>query len=133
MFRKLLIVEDEFLVALHLRQIVESLGFEVVGIAADADTALKLAGKTPEIALVDVNLRDGETGPEIGKLLASEYGTTVLFITANPTALGEGIAGVVGVLSKPVDNESVESTLDFLVRHRSGEKGSPPPAIRVFH
>ncbi len=132
MNRKLLIVEDEFLVALHLRQIVENFGFEVVGIAADSATAMKLADADPEIALVDVNLRDGETGPEIGMRLANDYGATVLFITANPTALGDGVTGVVGVLSKPVDDGAMETTLDFLVKHRSGEVAPPPSAVRVF-
>jgi two-component system, response regulator PdtaR len=128
---RVLIVEDEFIVALNLRQIMADLGFQVVGIAPDASTALKLAENEPDIALVDLNLRDGPTGPKIGAKL-SEKGTTVIFLTANAAQLGDGIEGTVGVVSKPVDENSIESVLDFLVKHRVGEYASPPPSLRLF-
>jgi two-component system, response regulator PdtaR len=61
---RILIVEDEFIVALNLRQIMSNMGFEVIGIAPDAATAERLAQAKPDIALVDLNLRDGHTGPQ---------------------------------------------------------------------
>jgi two-component system, response regulator PdtaR len=128
---RVLIVEDEFIVALNLRQIMADLGFHVVGIAPDASTALKLAENEPDIALVDLNLRDGATGPKIGAKL-SEKGTTVIFLTANAAQLGDGVEGTVGVISKPVDENSIESVLEFLVKHRVGEYASPPPSLRLF-
>lgn len=133
MTKRVLIVEDEFIVALHLRQNLENLGFDVIGIAPDANTALQLAEAKPDIALVDVNLRDGETGPRIGQDLGQKYGATVLFLTANPAQLGEGVEGAVGVLSKPVDDKSIAVTLDFLVKCRLGEPVAPPPSVRLFH
>ena len=129
---RILIVEDEFIVALNLRQIMSNMGFEVIGIAPDAATAERLAEAKPDIALVDFNLRDGPTGPQIGAKLSQEHGTTVLFLTANAAQLGEGINGTIGVLSKPVDENSIESVLDFLVKHRVGEPASPPPSVRLF-
>ena len=133
MGNKVLIVEDEFIVALNLGQTLRNLGFEVVGIAPDASMAYELARSQPDIALVDVNLRDGPTGPEIGRKLALEHGATVLFLTANPAQLGEGIEGALGVLSKPVDDHAIETVLDFLVKRRLGESASPPPSVRIFH
>lgn len=132
MNNKVLIVEDEFIVALSLQQTLSDLGFETVGIAADAATAKRLAEEHPDYALVDVNLRDGATGPLIGQRLAEEHGVVVLFLTANPAQLGEGIRGTVGVLSKPIGEEMVERALDFLVNHRLGKVASPPPAMRLF-
>ncbi len=129
---RILIVEDEFIVALNLRQIMSNMGFEVIGIAPDAATAGRLAQGKPDIALVDLNLRDGLTGPQIGAKLSEEHGTSVLFVTANAAQLGDGIKGTIGVLSKPVDEESIESVLDFLVKHRVGELASPPPSVRLF-
>ena len=118
--------------ALNLRQTLSNLGFEPVGIAPDADTAYRLASQRPDFALVDVNLRDGETGPQIGRRLAQEYGAVVLFLTANPAQLGEGVDGTLGVLSKPVDEDEVETVLEYLVRYRLGEMPCPPPSLRVF-
>lgn len=134
MRKKVLIVEDEFIVALNLRQVLANLGFEVVGIAPDAPTAYVFAESKPDIALVDVNLRDGETGPEIGQTLAQQYGATVLFLTANPAQLGDGVQGALGVLSKPVDDYSIETVLDFLVKYQDGESTPPPPpSLRIFN
>lgn len=132
MSKKILIVEDEFLVALNLRETLSALGFETLGIAPDAQTAYDLAKHKPDFALVDVNLRDGETGPHIGEKLAKEFGTIVLFVTANPTRLGKGIEGTVGVLCKPVEQFEVQNALDFLVKYKSGEVVTPPPSLRVF-
>ncbi len=130
--KRILIVEDEFIVALNLRQIMSDMGFEVIGIAPDAATAERLAEAKPDIALVDLNLRDGPTGPQIGAKLSQQHGTSVLFLTANASQLGAGIKGTVGVVSKPVDEDSIESVLEFLVKHRVGESASPPPALRLF-
>lgn len=132
MSKKILIVEDEFLVALNLRQTLSALGYETLGIAPDAQTAYRLANEKPDFALVDVNLRDGETGPHIGEKLAKEFGTIVLFVTANPTRLGKGIDGTVGVLCKPVEQYEVQNALDFLVKYKSGEVVAPPPSLRMF-
>lgn len=132
MAKTILIVEDEFLVALNLSQTLASLGFETVGIAPDAKTALRLANEMPDFALVDVNLRDGETGPDIGKMLAQEYGAAVLFLTANPASLGEGVDGTIGYISKPVEEAVVETALDFLVDFLNGKAVTPPAALRVF-
>lgn len=130
---KVLIVEDEILVALNLRQMLEAKGYDVVGIAPDAEAATRLAGRGPELALVDLNLRDGATGPDIGRRLANETGASVLFVTANPRQVADGVPGVVGVLSKPYDEDEIGSAVDFLVGHRSGVCPTPPRHMRIFH
>jgi two-component system, response regulator PdtaR len=130
--KRILIVEDEFIVALNLRHIVSNMGFDVIGIAPDAATAERLALEKPDLALVDLNLRDGHTGPQIGAKLSATYGTSVLFLTANASQLGSGVAGTVGVVSKPVDEDSIEEVLEFLVKYRVGQPVSPPPSVRLF-
>ena len=109
MGKTILIVEDEFLVALNLSRTLAALGFETVGIA-----------------------HDGETGPDIGRRLAKDYGAAVLFLTANPACLGDGVDGTIGCISKPVDETEVETVLDYLTQYRSGQNATPPPSLRVF-
>ena len=116
---KILIVEDEMLVAMELEAILEDLGHQPVGIAPDLVTAEDYSQEELDLALVDLNLRDGLTGPEIGKRL-SERGVTVLFITANPRLLGDGIAGTVGVLTKPTDEATVRAAVDYALGLRNG-------------
>ena len=130
---RILIVEDEMLVAMELEAILEDLGYQPIGIAPDMPTALALAEHKPDLALVDLNLRDGLTGPEIGKKLSSEHHVTVLFITANPRELGDGIAGTVGVLTKPSDQQAVTRAVDYALRIKKGDRSAePPPGLRAF-
>lgn len=124
----ILIVEDEILVALEMESILEERGYEVVGIASDLQEALAFADRTVDLALVDLNLRDGLTGPEIGRRLANEHRAKVLFVTANPGILGDGIAGTIGVLTKPTDESSLTSAIAYALR-RSAEA---PPSLRCF-
>jgi DNA-binding NtrC family response regulator len=61
---RLLIVEDELLIALELQSIVEQLGGTVVGPARSVEGALQLlSDTTPNAALLDVNLREGRVTP----------------------------------------------------------------------
>jgi DNA-binding response OmpR family regulator len=133
MTARILIVEDEMLVAMELEAILEDLGYISVGIAPDMPTALELATLKPDLALVDLNLRDGLTGPEIGKCLSGEFNASVLFITANPRVLGDGIAGTVGVLTKPTESEVVAAAVEYTLRRKTGDAAAvPPPSLRLF-
>lgn len=129
---RILIVEDEMLVAAELEAILEDLGHIPVGIAPDLDSALSLASRDIDLALVDLNLRDGLTGPEIGRRLCDECDISVLFITANPSILGNGIAGTVGVLTKPSNELSVAAAVEYALRVRDGRPAAPPLGLRAF-
>lgn len=130
---RILIVEDEMLVALEVEAVLEDLGHEVVGIAPDLQTAMKLAESPLDLALVDLNLRDGLTGPEIGARLSADKGAAVLFVTANPRILGDGIAGAIGVVTKPADTALVKAAVDYALRVSQGdEQVIPPPALKLF-
>jgi len=132
MAASILIVEDEILVALEMECILEDRGYEVVGIAADLHGALAFADRTIDLALVDLNLRDGLTGPEIGKTLAYEHKANVLFVTANPRLLGDGIAGTVGVLTKPTDEASLTAAVAYALGRSRGQEVQAPPSLRCF-
>ena len=129
----ILIVEDEMLVALEVEAILSDLGHRVVGIAPDVESAMALSHAPIDLALVDLNLRDGLTGPEIGRRLCEQHGVAVLFVTANPRILGDGIAGAIGVLTKPADEASVRAAVDYALRVRAGDKrATPPSALTLF-
>lgn len=110
MNKKVLIVEDEILVALEIEQIVEDAGFDVSAIASDRTTALASA-EFCDIALVDLNLRDGPTGPIVGMELANRYGIRVIYVTANPSQIGAASIAALGVIAKPFRAHSVAAAL----------------------
>lgn len=129
---RVLIVEDQLLIALDLESLVDgsNAGVSVVGMASDMDYAMSFMQKT-DIAFVDVNLSDGPTGPEIGRRLAGA-GVTVIFMTGNPEQLGDGVPGTLGVLTKPVSAESVQQALDFAVAKRERRLAVVPRLMRTF-
>jgi len=128
---KILIVEDEFVVAMNLEAILEDGGYESVGIAPDLDTALELAGSEPDLALVDVNLRDGETGPVIAERLR-ERNIAVLFVTANPRMLEARSASAIGVLTKPCDDSVILAAVDYALGAKHGMPLPAPPGLTLL-
>ncbi len=135
MTARILIIEDEALVAMELRFVLEDLGHEVVGTAADAKAARTLAAEAEiDLALVDIHLSDGATGIELGRELGQDMGITVLFMTANPGMVRNGVAGTIGVLTKPTDERAVQKAVDYALRRRDG-KAAPnmaPPELQLF-
>ena len=99
---RILIVEDEILIALELESLLQDLGHDVVGIAASSEDAISLGEDLkPELAFVDIHLADGPTGVDVARELASEHQVTVLFMTANAKRIPEDFAGARGVIAKP--------------------------------
>ena len=98
---KILIVEDEALLALELEYEIEAAGHDVIGIAADKRTALELLTlSAPDFAFVDIHLNDGPTGIEIGRIL-SDLGKPYVFVTGNVKRIPEDFAGALGAIEKP--------------------------------
>ena len=133
MTARILIIEDEALVAMELRFVLEDLDHEVVATAADAKSARSIAAETDiDLALVDIHLSDGPTGIELGRELAQE-GVTVVFMTANPGMVRGGVEGALGVLSKPTDERAVQTAVDYALRRRQGQPVQyAPPELQVF-
>jgi CheY-like chemotaxis protein len=80
-----LIIEDEPLIALDLREVVEELGHTVVGVARTHTEALAAIAKArPGLILADIQLADGSSGLEAVNEILGELSTPVIFITAYP-------------------------------------------------
>ncbi|MGE7204241.1 response regulator [Sphingomonas sp. NPDC019816] len=105
MSRTALIVEDEIFVALDLERILTDAGYQVAGIAADSRTAFEVAPNCA-FAFVDVNLRDGATGPEIARRIAQDHGVKIVFVTANPAQIAPDIQAL-GYIRKPFSEQAI--------------------------
>ena len=111
MTRKVLIVEDEIFVASDIERILEDSGYAVTAIAADRAEALAAAADS-EIALVDINLRDGATGPAIAIDLA-RYGIKIVYVTANPSQIDPRADTAIGYIKKPFSDEAILAAVNF--------------------
>lgn len=104
--KSVMIVEDEILIAMEIERILQDAGYRVVAIAADQHEALS-AADAAEVAFVDLNLRDGPTGPDIARELASKFDVRVVYVTANPAQIGEPAATAIGCIRKPFTADAI--------------------------
>lgn len=130
---RILVVEDEIFVAAEIEHVIEDMGYVPVGIASEQQSALALAQQA-DVALVDLNLRDGATGITIGTILAQTHGVAVMFMTANPAQLGDGVPGTIGVLPKPVTEQDLREAVRYVVARRQAAAAAaePPRRLRLF-
>jgi diguanylate cyclase (GGDEF)-like protein/PAS domain S-box-containing protein len=80
---RLLIVEDEAVIALDLAQRLKDLGYEVVGIAASGARALELAtAQRPDLVMMDIVIKGPIDGIETARRIRAEIDVPVIFLTA---------------------------------------------------
>ena len=129
-----LIVEDEVLLAAELGYLIEEVGCREVGHAMSSDEALALAAELrPDLALVDVHLRDGPTGIDVARRIADDCGGVALFMTANVKRLPHDFAGACGVIGKPYSEHGVKMALRYLevCLHEGHAPGLPPVGLQL--
>jgi DNA-binding NarL/FixJ family response regulator len=81
---KVLIVEDERVVAKDLKLTLESMGYEVIGSAASRDEALAVcAQQVPDIVLMDIRIKGSVDGIDTAHELLERYGLHVIYLTAH--------------------------------------------------
>jgi DNA-binding response OmpR family regulator len=118
-----LIVEDEFLVAMQLEDILTAAGYRVVGIVPD-QVSMHAVGEPPEVAFVDLNLRDGPSGARIARQLAERFGTAIVYVTANPAQIGRPVPTAIGIVEKPFSDHAILAAISLATR--GGAQDLPP-------
>lgn len=111
---RVLIIEDEPVIAMDLAEAVKSWGHAVVGVAASRKSALALASAHhPNIVLSDIQLKGGEDGLEAAGDVQLIDNATVIFITGYPERLltGEGPEPAF-VMAKPFQREKLKTVID---------------------
>ncbi|WP_027057989.1 response regulator [Mesorhizobium loti] len=125
---KILIIEDEALLAMELESLVEEAGHSVVGWATSSSEAKSMVGSTDaDIAFVDIHLTDGPTGVEVAEYIGQKKSSVVVFMTANPKRIPDHFAGAVGVIAKPYTMNGLTSALRYL---QEGVRRPPPVSTR---
>jgi len=116
--RRVLIVDDEALVALTLEAIVQDMGHEVAGAAANPIDAVALAVRTdPDVVLMDVRLgRIGDEGIATAAEIRARTRAAIVFVTAyaDGGTIARIEAAVPGarVLAKPVSDSELAEAID---------------------
>jgi len=114
---KIVIVEDEGVVAMDLRGQLERMGYEVVGTASRASVAIDLArGSRPDLVLMDIQLAGGRTGIEAAGVIRETSRIPVVFLTAyaddSSLALAKEVSPY-GYIVKPFDDQDLKTTIEI--------------------
>ena len=116
---RVLIVEDQALIALHLEQLVTEAGHRVVGIAFDPQEARKLArDERPDFAFVDMRLRNGTSGLEVVRHLREAYDIPAIIVSANLDARAKQEVAAfrpIALVGKPFRPETIIAAIRLAV------------------
>jgi len=121
---RILVVEDESIVALDLQSSLEHLGYDVVGTAATGEDAVHIAeARTPDLVLMDIQLRGEMEGTAAADLIRRRFGIPVVYLTAysdEATLQRAQISEPLGYLLKPFAERDLQVTIQMaLYRHRA--------------
>jgi CheY-like chemotaxis protein len=112
---KILVVEDEAVVARDLEQTLTRLGYDVVAIAQFAAEAVGKAAEThPDLVLMDISLQGDKDGVQAAEVIAQRFGTPVVFLTAHTdkaTVARAQAAQPAGYIVKPFNREKLHAAI----------------------
>jgi CheY-like chemotaxis protein len=110
---RVLVIEDEAVLALDVADIVRNAGHEVVGIAATERAALELAEKhRPHLILADIQLRGADSGISAVRKILQKMQVPVIFVTGFPERLLTGVQlEPAFVISKPFDPDLLRAAI----------------------
>lgn len=131
----ILIVEDEAITALDIKQSLTGLGYEVCGVVPTGELAITRAGEyRPDLVLMDIKLAGEMTGIEAASQIRERYGTAIIFLTAHiedSTIEAAASTNPFGYLIKPIDEKTLKVTIQMalhrnaLESERSGKQEHP--------
>lgn len=121
---KILLVEDEAIIAMDVEARLLSLGYEVVGVAATAEEALALAEEfRPGLALMDINIRGPHDGLYAAGELRARFDIPSVMVTAysdDETIRRSAAVQPLGYLIKPISERDVKAAVEVaLLKHAS--------------
>lgn len=127
MIFKILIVEDEILIADTIKRYLQKKGYTVVGIAINYDEAIELIEQTaPDLVLLDIRLSDEKSGIDIARYIR-EYKKSLPFIFLTSQVDSKTLEAAkdvfpAGYLSKPIQKESLYTTIEITLHSRKQEQ-----------
>ncbi len=124
--KKILIVEDSYIVALHLQATLESEGYIIIGKCTSGEEALEfLKSNSPDLVLMDIMLEGELDGIEAATQIKENYRLPVIYITAlsdKDTIARAKITEPYGFLTKPFEDQEIFTVIDMALYKHSVEQ-----------
>lgn len=119
---RVLVVEDEWFISMEIETTLEDSGYAVVGVAVNADEAVRMAEMyRPDLVLMDIRLQGGSDGIEAAAEINRRFGPRCLFISAHtdPDTKERGqAANPLGWLPKPFSSQQLVLAVEAALRGR---------------
>jgi CheY-like chemotaxis protein len=114
---RVLIVEDEALLAMDIEAMIEDTGHHVIAEAASLfDVEALPRDLAPDLAFVDIQLARDTSGIDVCRhIQASWPATFIVFVTANPKKIPADYCGAHGVIPKPFSRNGLMSAMRYIV------------------
>jgi two-component system, response regulator PdtaR len=123
---RILIAEDEALIALNTQAALEAAGHSVVGVAMTSDEAITLAASCrPDLVLMDIRLAKGN-GVEAAQAIHARWAIPSLFATSYREHAGATCHAALGCLRKPYDQRSLVRSIQIVERVMDGLEPTLP-------
>lgn len=120
---RVVIVEDEAIIAMELEMVLAELGVDVLGVAMSADEAEALvAEQRPDCVTMDINIQGARDGVEAARAIFGKYGIRSVFVSAygnDETRARAADAQPIGWVMKPVETAQLEEMLRLVKRDES--------------
>jgi DNA-binding response OmpR family regulator len=128
-----MIVEDEVLVAITLRDELESAGYHVLDLTDRHEEAVAVAREsTPDLALVNIQLQGRDDGIELAENLKT-LNIPVLLISGQISRAHSARTVAIGSMPKPYSAPAMVEAVNYLLAHLRGDDSlAPPPGLEVF-
>jgi two-component system, response regulator PdtaR len=125
---RILVVEDEALIALELIDSLQCEGHEVVGPATTMAEALALCEMgPPELALLDIGLQDGSSGVDVARTIFERWGVLSIFASGQIMEARQARDIALGYIGKPYMPETVLRSIEVVREIMSGGKPTSVP------
>ena len=125
-FSKILIVEDESIVALDLEQRLEDMNYNVVGIAGNGIEAIKKTEKlSPDLVLMDILIKGDLNGIETAQKIRNLYNIPFIYLTGSFDAAILERAKTTkpsGYISKPFDDTEIQNAIQLTINNHQKEQ-----------
>ena len=109
---RIVIVEDNLIIRMTFEEILSSINYDIIGLAANAKDALDLIlSRKPDLVLIDIGLSGGLDGIDVISKVKSHYQPYVVFITGNSDKETRSRAEAINpqcILTKPIDSHQLE-------------------------
>lgn len=125
--KRILVVEDEIIIADNICYTLEELGYEALEPAINYTEAIEIIEKEkPDLAILDIQLSGGKTGIDLAKMILEEYSFPFIFISSNAdiaTISEAKKARPSAYLVKPFSKEELHSSIEVAIYNFSKEAG----------